>query len=304
MKSNPADNDRVPFLSCRISRISFKKIFLLSAYSEYRTVYMVKIHSEVAELNLHIQKNGGNKSSSKGFYIALGVCLIAVGVAAWTTYDSVVNYATPEDDESQSETLQSTEPANNIVSGVYGKPESSSKPASSSQVASSSAASSSSAVSSSKPESKANQKAKSEAPVSNKPATTNASSYSYPVGKTVLRKFSTDPIYCKTTLDWRAHTGVDLSAAQGDPVKAIANGTVTKVYKDDKLGNTVIISHGKVEAWYCGLDKMTVKTGDTVESGQEIGTIGIVPNEQEEESHLHFATKINGEYVDPLTILK
>ncbi|MFU0832731.1 MAG: M23 family metallopeptidase [Oscillospiraceae bacterium] len=258
-------------------------------------------------MNLHIQKNGGNKSSSKGFYIALGVCLIAVGVAAWTTYDSVINYATPED-ESQSEVLQSTEPTNNTVSGVYGEPESSSKPAASSQSELSSVSPSSSQVPSSKPESKPEsepkEETKSEAPAANKPTAADVASYSYPVGKTVLRKFSTDPIYCKTTLDWRAHTGIDFSAEQGDPVKAIANGTVTKVYKDDKLGNTVIIAHGKVEAWYCGLDKVNVKADDTVESGEELGTVGIVPNEQAEESHLHFATKINGEYVDPLTILK
>ncbi|MVB10376.1 Peptidase family M23 [Caprobacter fermentans] len=244
-------------------------------------------------MNLHIQKNGG-KGSSKGFYIALGVCLIAVGVAAWTTYDSVVNYAAP-DDKSQSETVQSTAPANNTVSGVYAEPESSSR-----TEASSSKASSSSETVASKPESKP------EASVSKpvKAAAAEVTRYSYPVGKTVVQKFSTDPVYCKTTLDWRAHTGIDLSAKQGETVKAIANGTVTKAYQDDKYGNTVIITHGNVEAWYCGLDQMKVKAGDTVESGQEIGTVGKVPIEQEEESHLHFVTKVNGEYVDPLTLLK
>ena len=48
--------------------------------------------------NNHYQKNHSSGRSSKGFYIALGVCLIAIGVAAWTTYDSVINYATPEED--------------------------------------------------------------------------------------------------------------------------------------------------------------------------------------------------------------
>ena len=254
-------------------------------------------------MNLHIQKDGGKKPSSKGLYIALGACLIAVGVAAWTTYDSVVKYATP-DDEPQSEALQSTTPTNDTVSGVYGEPESSSRPESSSQPESSAVDSSSSAVVSSKTESKTESKANQKLTEADTPTAANVTTYSYPVGKTVIRKFSTDPIYCKTTLDWRAHTGVDLSAKQGDPVKAIANGNVTKVYKDDKLGNTVIISHGNVEAWYCGLDQIKVKDGDAVETGQELGTVGTVPNEQEEESHLHFATKVDGEYVDPLTLLK
>lgn len=251
---------------------------------------MVKIGSEVAELNLHIQKNG-RKGSSKGFYIALGVCLIAVGVAAWTTYDSVVNYATPED-KSQSEPVQSTAPANNTVSGVYGEPEASSQP----EVSSVAPEAASSKPAESKP-----QKTSS---VPDKPTAAEVTSYSFPVGKTVVQKFSADPVYCKTTLDWRAHTGVDLSAEKGEDVKAIANGTVTKTYKDDKYGNIVIITHGSVEAWYCGLDQMKVKAGDKIESGQVIGTVGTVPIEADEESHLHFVTKVNGEYVDPLTILK
>lgn len=252
-------------------------------------------------MNLHIQKNG-KKGSSKGFYIALGVCLIAVGVAAWTTYDSVVHYATPED-KTQSEAVESTEPANNTVSGVYGVPDTSSKAAASSSAPSSKAVSS-------KPESKpaskpaASKPAKGVSSSPNKPAQAEITSYSYPVGNTVLQKFSLDPVYCKTTLDWRAHTGIDLSAKAGEPVKAIAKGTVTKAFKDDKYGNTVIISHGKVEGWYCGLDQMKVKEGDAVDGGQEIGTVGKVPIEQNEEAHLHFATKVNGDYVDPLTLLK
>ena len=241
-------------------------------------------------MNLHIQ-NSGKKGSSKGFYIALGVCLIAVGVAAWTTYDSVVNYAAPED-QSQSETVQSTAPANNTVSGVYGVPGSSSDTEVSSVAPE---------PSSSKPESKPQNQASS---VPAKQAAAEVTSYSFPVSKTVLQKFSANPVYCKTTLDWRAHTGVDLSAEKGADVSAIADGRVTKVYKDDQYGNIVIISHGRVEAWYCGLDQMKVKVGDSVKSGQTIGTVGTVPIEQEEESHLHFATKANGQYVDPLTLLK
>lgn len=244
-------------------------------------------------MNLHIQKNG-RKGSSKGFYIALGVCLIAVGVAAWTTYDSVVNYATPED-KSRSESVQSTAPTNNTVSGVYGEPKTSSQPE----------ASSVAPKASSKPELGLESKPQKEvSSVPNKPAAAEVTSYSYPVGKTVIQKFSADPVYCKTTLDWRAHTGIDLSAAKGEDVKAIAKGTVTKAYQDDKYGNTVVVSHGGVEAWYCGLDQMKVKDGDTVESGQTLGTVGTVPIESNEASHLHFALKVKGEYVDPLTLLK
>lgn len=236
-------------------------------------------------MNLHIQKNG--KNSSKGFYIALGVCLIAVGVAAWTTYDSVVNYAAPEN-ETSSKTSQ-TAPANNTVSGVYGEPSSSPESSSSSEVSSQPA---------SKPESK---------PASSVPAkqtTAEPTTFSYPVGKTILQKFSADPVYCKTTLDWRAHTGIDLKASKGEAVKAIAEGKVSKAYKDDRYGNTLVIEHGDVEAWYCGLDQMKVKAGDSVTAGEEIGTVGTAPIEEESGPHLHFATKVGGNFVDPLTVLR
>lgn len=254
---------------------------------------MVKIHSEVAELNLHIQKNG--KNNSRGFYIALGVCLIAVGVAAWTTYDSVVNYAAPQE-ETQSAVQSETAPANNTVSNVYGEPESSSgEPESSSEVSSEPEAVSS------EPESE--ETAVSSEPV--KPAAAAVTTFSYPVSsREIVQKFSLDPVYCKTTLDWRAHTGLDLSAKQGEAVKSMAEGKVTKVYKDDSLGNTVIVSHGTVEAWYCGLNQTNVKENDSVKAGQELGTVGSVPIEQEEASHLHLVTKVNGEYVDPLTVLR
>ena len=244
-------------------------------------------------MNLHIQKNG--KNSSKGFYIALGVCLIAVGVAAWTTYDSVVNYAAPQE-ETQSASPSKTAPANDTVSGVYGEPASSSpEPESSSQ-----APSEPEAVSS---EPEPEETAAASEP--EKPVAAAVTTFSYPVSsREIVQKFSLDPVYCKTTLDWRAHTGLDLSAKPGEPVKSVAEGKVTKVYKDDRLGNTVIISHGEVEAWYCGLNQTKVKENDDVEAGQEIGTVGVVPIEQEEASHLHLATKVNGEYVDPLSILR
>lgn len=50
---------------------------------------------------------------NKGFYIALGVCLIAVGAAAWTTYSSVSNYTSPKTNV-QSEAKKT----DNTVSGV------------------------------------------------------------------------------------------------------------------------------------------------------------------------------------------
>jgi murein DD-endopeptidase MepM/ murein hydrolase activator NlpD len=241
----------------------------------------------VDQLDLHIQKKG--KNNSKGFYIALGVCLIAVGIAAWTTYDSVVNYAAPEDNTSPSSTAA---PANNTVSGVFVS-EAPSSTVPSSQASSIPASSAPSVVSKPTP---------SKAPA--KQTEAKPWTYSYPVSRTVVQKFSEDPVFCQTTQDWRAHTGLDLSAKQGDPVNAIADGKVEKTYVDDKYGSTAIIMHGDVEAWYCGLKDTKVKAGDTVTAGQEIGTVGSIPIETQEDSHLHLMLKEDGKYIDPLSILK
>ncbi len=239
-------------------------------------------------MNLHMQKSG---KGNKGFYIALGVCLIAVGVAAWTTYDSVVNYAAP-----QGETESRADDVNNAVSGVFVTE--SSAPSAESSKPSESARSSAPAAS----KEPVRSAAPSKAPVRQTAA--KLQKYAYPVNGPVLQKFSEDPVYSKTTNDWRAHPAVDLSVKKGETVGAIADGTVKKAYQDDRLGNTVILSHGDLEAWYCGLDEISVKEGDKVEQSQKIGTVGVVPIEEQSGSHLHFILKKGGKYVDPLTVLQ
>lgn len=239
--------------------------------------------------NLHLLNNRSKKNNSKGFYIALGICLIAVGVAAWTTYDSVMNYPSANKDS-----VSSAQQTNQTASGIPVITGSSqtSKPASSAPGSSQA----------SKPASSAPSKASS---VPAKPTQAPALVFHYPVGKTATVKFSGEsPIYSKTLKDWRVHTGVDLSAQQGDPVKSAADGTVKDVYADDSLGNTAVITHGAIEAYYCGLGQTGVKKGDKVKQGQQVGTVGIVPSESADASHLHFAMMQSGRYVDPLTILK
>ncbi|HCW80164.1 MAG TPA: hypothetical protein DG942_03535, partial [Ruminococcaceae bacterium] len=61
--------------------------------AEYHQHFVAKILMEVAQVNQPMKKSG---KRNKGFYIALGVCLIAVGAAAWTTYSSVSNYTSPK----------------------------------------------------------------------------------------------------------------------------------------------------------------------------------------------------------------
>lgn len=254
---------------------------------------------------MRFSKSGSQKTkASKGFYIALGICLVAVGVAAWGTYDSVVDYLNPSSGSTSSLSSSSSSPsssdhqAGNIVSGVE---DSSSEASSSSQVSSTTTSSS---ASSSTPSSQATP---SSAPSSETEATNvEPSLIIYPVGKTVTKSFSgNELIYSQTMGDWRVHPGVDLAAEAGSIVKSATAGVVKEIVEDPQWGVTVVITHADgYEGYYCGLGSTTlVEQGDTVSTGQEIGSIKEVPVECVEESHLHFGLKKDGEWVDPIAYL-
>ena len=116
--------------------------------------------------------------------------------------------------------------------------------------------------------------------------------YQYPLGETVVQGYSQELTKNETMGDYRSHAAVDFK------------GVVLDVYNDAMLGMVVEIDHGgKLVAKYCGLDSVSVSKGGSVKSGQEIGKLGAVPFEASLESHLHFETKLDGEYVDPLTVM-
>ncbi len=125
-------------------------------------------------------------------------------------------------------------------------------------------------------------------------------------GKTVAQ-FSMDALsYNQTTRDWRVHDGVDIAAEAGTQVCAAADGTVYTVYEDETMGMTVVIRHdGGYTTKYASLDKeVSVKTGDTVTAGQVIGSVGVSALlESAVGDHVHFGVSCNGEVVDPTDFL-
>lgn len=131
--------------------------------------------------------------------------------------------------------------------------------------------------------------------------------FALPLGTDILRDYSPDkPMYSATMGDWRTHNGIDFQGVDGDQVKAIAYGTVSKIYDDALLGTVVEIDHGNgVIAKYCGLNKETleVKAENTVEAGTLLGYLGTVPFEKTDISHLHFEIIYNGKNTDPLELM-
>lgn len=94
------------------------------------------------------------------------------------------------------------------------------------------------------------------------------------------------------------HTGLDIAAPIGTPIKAVADGTVTFASYNGAYGNLVKIDHGNgVETWYAHTSKMYVKPGQTVVAGEEIAAVGSTGNSTG--PHLHLEIRINGEHVNP-----
>ena len=94
------------------------------------------------------------------------------------------------------------------------------------------------------------------------------------------------------------HAGIDVAVARGTPVKASAQGQVLAVGDYFFNGKTVFVDHGNgLITMYCHLDRIDVKTGETVRKGQRIGLSGMTGRATG--PHLHWSVVLNGAMVDP-----
>ena len=89
------------------------------------------------------------------------------------------------------------------------------------------------------------------------------------------------------------HTGLDFNGNTGDPIMAIANGTVTSTGYDGSYGNkTVITLDDGTEIWFCHQTSIYVSVGDHVNGGEVIGTVGATGHVTG--SHLHVEVRPGG----------
>lgn len=126
-------------------------------------------------------------------------------------------------------------------------------------------------------------------------------------GTTVTVFSMTELMYDETMADWRTHDGVDIRAEEGDAVKTAAAGTVKEVRYDDLMGVTVVISHADgYETQYSSLQQEPpVEQGKTVEAGDIIGLVGsTAAAEGDVGPHLHFSVSKDGRVVDPQEYVK
>lgn len=94
------------------------------------------------------------------------------------------------------------------------------------------------------------------------------------------------------------HDGLDIGAAANAPVQAPAQGRITSVGFDPKLGNLVRVDHGfGIETIYGHLAKSLVKEGQRVKRGDVVGLVGSTGLATG--PHLHYMVKVNGQALDP-----
>ncbi|MBE7018153.1 MAG: M23 family metallopeptidase [Ruminococcaceae bacterium] len=239
--------------------------------------------------------------AGKGFYIVLFLCVAVIGISAWTmlsvgveTVDEALPYTEPslstetdlpEEDfplfAEGEEVIEEIAPVINMDAGIA-QPE---VPADAEPIPTPAAtAAPAPAVQSSIP-----------------------SYFIRPVAGQIENGYSMDAlVYNRTMRDWRTHDGLDIAAELGAQVKAVADGTVEKVYSDDAMGTTVVLAHsGGLRSVYSNLaESPTVKEGEAVAGGSVIGSVGTTALcETGEVHHLHFAMSLNGKSVDPAKYL-
>lgn len=94
------------------------------------------------------------------------------------------------------------------------------------------------------------------------------------------------------------HSGVDIAAQQGVAVHAPAAGSITFVGARDGRGNTVDMkTTNDIRISFAQMSETKVKLGDTVVSGQVIGTVG--SSGVSTGPHLHLEVSVNGQSQDP-----
>ncbi|MGO4883179.1 MAG: M23 family metallopeptidase [Bryobacteraceae bacterium] len=94
------------------------------------------------------------------------------------------------------------------------------------------------------------------------------------------------------------HTGVDISAPTGTPVRATADGIVALAAWSSGYGQLVVVDHGGgLQTYYAHLSRFSVIEGQEVRRGDQVGAVGSTGRVTA--PHLHYEVRIGGAPVNP-----
>jgi murein DD-endopeptidase MepM/ murein hydrolase activator NlpD len=99
------------------------------------------------------------------------------------------------------------------------------------------------------------------------------------------------------------HTGMDLRAEHGAPIRATGPGKVVTAEYSGGYGNMVEIEHaGGITTRYAHMSAILVSEGQTVAAGALVGRVGSTGRSTG--PHLHYETRIDGDPADPNRFLR
>lgn len=94
------------------------------------------------------------------------------------------------------------------------------------------------------------------------------------------------------------HTGLDIAAPNGTPIRAAADGTVTYCAYHYSYGNLLIVTHANgAQTYYAHCSRFYVSLGSYVSQGQTIAAVGSTGNSTG--NHLHLEVRVNGTAQNP-----
>jgi murein DD-endopeptidase MepM/ murein hydrolase activator NlpD len=124
--------------------------------------------------------------------------------------------------------------------------------------------------------------------------------FARPVDEVANSAFGTRSIF--NGLPRNAHSGADFLSPAGTPVRAPDGGRILIAQDLYFSGNTIVIDHGLgLFSLLAHLSLIDVREGDRVAVGQVVGKVGATGRVTG--PHLHWAVRLNGARVDPLSLL-
>ena len=115
----------------------------------------------------------------------------------------------------------------------------------------------------------------------------------------------TAQVWSNTMRDYRVHLGIDIATEANAPVYAAADGVISQIYEDVRMGHCISIKHSdNTYTIYSNLGKEPadgIEAGVSVKAGQLIGCVGnSAMIEIAEDPHLHLEMTVDGKHVNPL----
>ena len=102
-------------------------------------------------------------------------------------------------------------------------------------------------------------------------------------------------------LELPANEGIDIAVEYGAGVNCVFEGVVLDIFVMPSYGQCVMVQHGATYfTFYCRLDKIEVKKGEKVKTGQKLGNVGVINGT----SQLHFEVWKDKTPQNPVTWLR